>query len=363
MTVVVVGPGTVHGPRPVPGELAAAACAAIDDTQTVVEDRVVDVDALWRIVLGAATGGAAPLVLICPGWWRPARIDRIRRAAGAEHVLRQRHTCYPATADGSVEITEDFVLVRLGGHPVPAIPRLGSAAQIADEVDRLLTVSGPVVIDAAVAVSGAADLAAAIAARTRARGRGVTVIDDHALLRSIPTPRRARPPQRRRVGLALAAGALLATGALLPTGRGSLEPEPPILITEGRVAVHVPAEWTVAKVLDGPGSARLQVISPEHQDAAILLTQSPAGPEPAAVLAAALAGQPPGVFVDFRAEDHRAGRNVMSYREIRPGRTIDWAVSVDRGVRIAVGCQQPIARPDIIRAECDEAIRSARASP
>ncbi|MGU3502932.1 type VII secretion-associated protein [Mycobacterium sp. C31M] len=361
MTVVVVGPGTVHGPRPVPGELAAAACAAIDDGQTVVEDRVVDVDALWRTVLGAATGGAAPLVLICPGWWRPARIDRVRRTAGAEHVLRQRHTCYPA-ADGSVEITEDFVLVRLGGHPVPAIPRLGPAAQIADEVDRLLTVSGPVVIDAAVAVSGAADLAAAIAARTRARGRDATIVDDHVLLRSVPAPRRARPPQRRRVGLALAAGALLATGALLPTGRGSPESSSPTLITEGRVAVQVPADWTVAKVLDGPGSARLQVISPEHRQAAILLTQSPAGPEPAAVLAAALAGQPPGVFVDFRAEDHRAGRNVMSYREIRPGRNIDWAVFVDGGVRIAVGCQQPGDRPDIIRAECDEAIRSARAA-
>ena len=53
--------------------------------------------------------------------------------------------------------------------------------------------------------ASSASRAAAIAARTRARGRDVTVIDDHVLLRSIPTPRRARPPQRRRVGLALAA--------------------------------------------------------------------------------------------------------------------------------------------------------------
>ncbi|MGW0161535.1 type VII secretion-associated protein [Mycobacterium sp. NPDC003323] len=361
MTVVVAGPGTVHGSRPVPADLAETACAAIDDPYAIVDARFVDVDELWRTVLRTATGGAPPEVLICPGWWHPARIDRIRRAApGKGHVVRQRHHCHPAPGHTVVEIAAEFVLVHDAGRTGQAVPRLGDTAATSEAVMARVGAAVAVLVDAPLGVPGAAQLAAAVAARVRSRGGAVTVVDDHTLLREATPPARAPRRHTHRIAATLAAAALPVAGFLVPRTTADVEPTPAVLVTEGAVAVRVPDSWSAVRVVAGGGSPRLQLTSPEHPDAAILLTQSPVAPDWAAVLAATLAAQPAGVFVDFDHPRVVAGREVAAYTEIRTGRAITWAVFVDGPVRIAIGCQQPAQRPDLIRGHCDEAIRSAR---
>lgn len=366
MTTLVVGPGTVLGPRPLPPDLGATACAAIDDHYTLVGDRPVAVDELWRSVLRAAAPGANRLVLICPGWWRPARINRIRRAAaGTQHVVRLRHDCHRTPADALVEITEHFLLVRRGGRPVASIPRPHGTGrtQLAEAVGRHISVGGPVLIDAAIEIPDVLDLADAIAAHCRARGNDITVTDDHVLGRQRPAPRRRSMPRRWWLPAAVSA-AVLATATVSGLRAGPRvvdDAEIGVQVTEGRVSARVPAGWALVRVVAGAGSARLQVISPQDPDAAILIAQSPSTPEPAATLAAALDRQPPGVFGGLHTE-RRAGRDVLSYREIRSGRYIDWSVVLDGPVRIAVGCQQPAANPNSIRARCDEVLGSVRAT-
>lgn len=82
----------------------------------------------------------------------------------------------------------------------------------------------------------------------------------------------------------------------------------------------------------------------------------------AAALEVALVEETDGAFVDFTARGRRAERPVVAYREIRPDRHVAWAVMLDRGLRIAIGCQ---GAPDDAGPEefCDRAIRSARAVP
>ena len=138
----------------------------------------------------------------------------------------------------------------------------------------------------------------------------------------------------------------------------------PVWVVEGRVAVEVPADWKVERVTTGPGSARLQVVSPSDPKAAIHLTQSVVPKQQslataAEVLRNSLAAQPEGVFVDFTVADRQADRAAITYREVRPGHLVDWTVLLDGGVRIAVGCQSARDRgwPAWI---CERAIRSAR---
>ncbi|HEX2213764.1 MAG TPA: type VII secretion-associated protein, partial [Mycobacterium sp.] len=115
------------------------------------------------------------------------------------------------------------------------------------------------------------------------------------------------------------------------------------------------------------GSARLQLVSPSQREVALHVTQSAGTPDQdfatAESLRAALSNEPDGVFVDFNASDVRAGRPAVTYREIRPHRHVAWAVLVDGGVRIAIGCQSAPARGDLVRDVCDRAIRSAHAVP
>jgi type VII secretion-associated protein (TIGR03931 family) len=106
----------------------------------------------------------------------------------------------------------------------------------------------------------------------------------------------------------------------------------------------------------------VQVNSPSKDGDAILLTQSTGQESLAAaaeVLRRALDEQPAGVFVDFTATARRADRTVIGYREIRQERHVEWSVLLDRGVRIAIGCQHAPDRPVPQRA-CEQAIRSAR---
>jgi type VII secretion-associated protein (TIGR03931 family) len=82
----------------------------------------------------------------------------------------------------------------------------------------------------------------------------------------------------------------------------------------------------------------------------------------AETLKIALDAQPDGVFADFVADDREADRPAVTYTEVRSEVAVDWVVVLDRGLRIAIGCQHPRARPAIGPA-CERAVRTAHAIP
>ena len=138
------------------------------------------------------------------------------------------------------------------------------------------------------------------------------------------------------------------------------------LLVEGRVGVMVPAQWVVQRVTSGPGSARVQVVSPTDADIAVHVTQSSLPPhqsheQVAESLRSALRDEPDGVFVDFNPSDRRADQPVVTYREIRADHHITWVVLVDESLRIAIGCQSAPGQEEAVREVCDQAIRSAHA--
>jgi type VII secretion-associated protein (TIGR03931 family) len=141
---------------------------------------------------------------------------------------------------------------------------------------------------------------------------------------------------------------------------------PMTLLVEGRVGVMVPAGWAVVRVTSGPGSARVQVVSPTDADVAVHVTQSSLTPHQshdavAESLRSALSQEPDGVFVEFNPSDRRAGQPVVTYREIRADHHIAWAVLVDDSLRIAIGCESAPGHEEAVREVCDQAIRSAQA--
>lgn len=368
-TVLVIGPGTVSGPNPVPTDIISAAIDAIDDEYVLVDERPVALDELWARLIAVAAGEPADgLLLVCPGWWSEARMNRIRRAAGEhceEPVILRRHDTLRSPAASVVEIAPEFVICRGPALPIAVTPRLGAPDRVAETVAHGVLGAGPVVIDAPVGVAGAAEIAAALAEMLH--GHDVQIVDDAAVVAAFgERPLCGPEPRRHMSGWAVSAGLLLALGMLLGLLRtGEPAERPMTLLTEGRVTVKIPAGWVVRRITDGAGSPRVQAFSPTEEAAAILLTQSVAGPDPARtaeVLQAALALQPPGVFTGLRVDDHRGGRAVLSYVETRTDREIAWAIFLDGHVRIAIGCQQPSSGTEI-RQYCDEAIRSAYATP
>jgi type VII secretion-associated protein (TIGR03931 family) len=138
----------------------------------------------------------------------------------------------------------------------------------------------------------------------------------------------------------------------------------PRVVEEGRIEAQVPGDWTLARVTGGPGSRRLQVTSPADSAVAVHITQSyaPEGTltEAAQLIGQAITGQPAGVFVDLRADARFAGRPAVSYREIRPGRSVNWWIVVAGATRISVGCQSPPGHEDAVRAACEQAVASVR---
>jgi type VII secretion-associated protein (TIGR03931 family) len=138
------------------------------------------------------------------------------------------------------------------------------------------------------------------------------------------------------------------------------------LLVEGRVGVMVPAQWVVQRVTSGPGSARVQIVSPTDADVALHITQSSlpshqSHEQVAEALRDALSHEPDGVFVDFNPSDRRAGQPVVTYGEMRADHHIAWVVLVEESLRIAIGCQSAPGREEAVREVCDAAIRSAHA--
>ena len=164
----------------------------------------------------------------------------------------------------------------------------------------------------------------------------------------------------------MAAGAIAVPAVVALTARVPPAPKdaPGVSVAEGRMAVRIPAHWTVERVTGGPGSRRLRVRPPQDSAIALHLTWSYA-PETtleqtAGVLSRAIAGEIPGVFVDLRVAAEVAGRPAVTYREVRQGRVIAWSVVLAGATRISIGCQSPPGRDADVRAACDEAVRSAR---
>jgi type VII secretion-associated protein (TIGR03931 family) len=375
--VVVVGPATVRGPGAVDAELISVALDCIDDELALVEDRAVPVDQVWRDVLRAAMDGPCDdVVLICPSWWASARVELVRGAArvSAEHVtVRQRvDVLAPSAAvEVGMEVAPELVVMHVADER-HAVARVGAAEAVVEGLVGCLAGRDVVTVDVP---SGVTQFGTEVVRGLRRRGVEVTVVGDHTVVAAAreyqqrtrnewSTWRRLATPRAAVLAGALLAATALTVAAAVP-GTESTEAPAMTWLVEGRVAVEVPAQWAVERVTTGPGSARVQVVSPTNPLSVIHVTQSRVPNEQtldvtAAALGVALAEEPDGVFVDFTARGQRAQRPVVAYREVRADRHVSWAVLLDRGVRIAIGCQ---GAPDDAGPEqfCDLAVRSARA--
>ncbi|MEV0670993.1 type VII secretion-associated protein [Mycobacterium sp. NPDC050441] len=377
-TVVEVGPVTVRGPGPVSAGLAEVAVAGIDDEIALVDDEPVAVSDLWVEVLDAAGAGARALTLVCPTWWTAERCDRVRSAAiDSEVVVMQRvqalSTSLTGTSSVVVEIADELVMV--SGVPAGGVALARHAecdvnpGAVVRAVVGIAGTSAEVVVDAPAEVAGAVTLGNAVVAALRRRGVVVTVADTRTWCDTLVAPdtpvdeQIGRRIRNGKIALcATAASALVLGGIVFAAWNGSADNPSMTVLVEGRVGMQIPADWTARRVTDGPGSARVQVVSPNDPQMMIHLTQSGVGDGTVAdTVGRALQEQPAGVFVDFDPSAVVTARPVVSYREVRTGREIRWAVFVDGAVRIAVGCQSAPGRDEAVLPACEAAIRSAHA--
>jgi type VII secretion-associated protein (TIGR03931 family) len=375
--VVEVGPVTVRGPNHADMEWVSAGIDGIDDELTLIDDSPVDVADVWRTIMDDVVGGATEtLMVVCPTWWASSRVERVRDAAAtAAHdvvVLRRAQALRDGLADRPatvVEIAPEFVVVSSPGVKL----RVAMRGDI-DAVLAAIPASTAVLLDGP---EGACPLVRAIGDRLRANGVDATVIDRDWVRRSVEAlwagDPEARPPVKRFgrasavvAGTLVSAAVLCGGFAVRGDGQGSATNMPMTLLVEGRVAVMVPAQWKVQRVTSGPGSARVQVVSPDDANVALHVTQSSLAPpqsqeQMAESLRSALSQEPDGVFVEFNPSDRRADRPVVTYREIRAEHHIAWFVLIDTSLRIAIGCQSMPGHEEVVREVCDQAIRSAHA--
>jgi type VII secretion-associated protein (TIGR03931 family) len=403
--VVEVGPNNIRqlccgGGVVDDNEMVRVAFDSMDDPVTLIDLRPVTVDSLWRTVLGShACGSSDRTILVHPSWWAPTRIDLVSAAAvvlAAEVVLRPRSwlliqasSLESQHATVVVEIADCFVVIT--GVAVVAETRRGEPERVVEAVIRsvremTLGVAAAVVIDAPSTVGGAGALAAMIAdGLLDSDGISAVQVDD-AHLKELAgyiiqdesstceshSTEAARPGCRRHRGPVLVAVLLIVAvfgmvGVLtlrrhpVPVGDGT----PTTFLVEGHVALQVPAQWPMQRVVAGPGSARVQVTSPSDPEVALHVTQSQVAiatlSATAESLKHAIDAQPTGVFVDFNPVGTSAGRPAVTYREVRSGHDIQWIVLVDKAVRISIGCQSRHGQDDAVRQVCDLAVRSARA--
>jgi type VII secretion-associated protein (TIGR03931 family) len=179
--------------------------------------------------------------------------------------------------------------------------------------------------------------------------------------------------RRTRRGAAVLTGALVSAATLCggfamqnDTPDPVADDMPLTLLVEGRLGVKVPAQWVVERITSGPGSARVQIVSSQHPDIALHITQSSIPRHHTWEMAAeslrqALNEQPLGVFVDFNPADRRVDRPAVTYQEMRADHHIQWVVLVDDALRIAIGCQSAPGREQLVRDACDQAVQSAHA--
>ena len=378
--VVEVGPATVRGPRPAAQNVVATALGCIDDDIAVLDEAPVAVPAIWREVFRTVLPDEHDAtVLVCPTWWPKTRVERVREAAAARSAkvsVLQRADVLGGGVPGVttvVEIAPEFVVIARAGDVVTADPRLGDTTDIARSVADHVGPSTSVLVDAPVGVVGGTELADAITKCLRSDGLVVTTVHPDQVLRSsreprtqrqhAPTPPRPRAEKSASFAALAVSVVLLCLGLAFGTDEADPVPIPTTLLVEGRVALKVPALWAVQRITSGPGSARVEVMAPDNS-IALLVTQSQVRESEtlsstSATLRSALDGEQAGVFSQFKPEDRRADRPVVTYRELRGGRQTDWAVFVDGTLRIAVGCQSPPGDEEAVRHVCEEAIRSA----
>ncbi|MCT7658115.1 type VII secretion-associated protein [Mycobacterium deserti] len=378
--VVTVGPWTIAGPDSADPVMVSVALACIDDDLALLDDRPVAIDEVWQKVLGAVAGGGVDtLVLVCPAWWSSSRTERVQAAAGAvaqsvvvlkrAQVLRMGLAAHQAAI---VEIAPEFT----------AVTRYSVSSFIAhsegpDAVVAAVGAARAVVLDAPDCVVAAEALSAAVGDRLRSAGINVTLADTASVQRAAQTvrthhhcdwavaARRSRTTRHTAVLAGLVSAAALCGGFAVRSGEAPSLGTPMALLAEGRIGVMVPAEWTVERITSGPGSARIQLVSPNDPELALHITHANGvtqidGTTTAQSLRASLDDEPEGVFVDFNPSDRRAGRDAVTYREVRNDRQVDWTVLTEDTVRIAVGCQSAPGREGRMREICDEAIRSSR---
>jgi type VII secretion-associated protein (TIGR03931 family) len=377
-----VGPGTVRTLHPGSGPaadpvLVEAVLDAGAEPLALLDDRPVATGALWRTLFESLLDGAGAVQLVHPSWWSPRRAATVADAARSvvdtvttspRHGLLHRGGVF-------VEIGPDFVAI--GDHEGvnETETRWAAVDDVADAVAcRVGADGGAVHIDAPLGVPGAGALGSLIARRLHSAGRTVRQLADHELCSAATRSARSRPvamppagpARRRRVPTAAVATAAVVMTAIAvggvaasrQTGISATE------LVEGRVAVRIPADWSVQRITGGPGSARVQVVSPVDPGAMLHITQSRVPTADLAATADALRSaadaQPPGVFVDFNPDDRRAGRPAVTYRELRPGHDIRWAVVMAGRLRISIGCQSAPGHADHVEAACEQAVRSAR---
>jgi type VII secretion-associated protein (TIGR03931 family) len=382
--VVEVGPAAVRGPRAARRCVVEAALECLDDDIAIVDEAAVAVDALWREVFRTVLpNDCVAAALVCPGWWPAERLERIRRAATtatANVTVARRADVLAGGAAGTstiVEVAPEVVVVTRAGTVVAATPRLGRTSDIARSVVSHIDRASTVLVDAPPGVAGATETAAAITDLLRPAGVSAVIADLERVRRAadLPRPRREFPPDPPRwarekpaavAGLGLSLVVASVCVALVIGGDRTPPASNPVTsLVEGRVALNVPALWSIRRITSGAGSARVEVTAPDGS-MAVLVTQarvqeSETLAATAVALRAALDDQDADVFGAFDADGRRADRPVVTYREVRGARQIDWSVMVDGAVRIAVGCQSAPDAEDSVRDVCDEAIRSAHA--
>ncbi len=375
--VVEVGPQTVRGRDSAPRDWISVAMECVDDEFALLEGRLVEVRRLWSDLLEVVAGECPEtLVLVFPTWWSSARVQLVTDAAdsfAAEVVVLQRASTL--RVDGAttvVELSEEFVVIAAPAAEIKVLPR--RKCDIAGHLAAgYLGVATEVLIDVPAEVSPPPP---ALTARLRGDGIPVAHSDRQRMVGAVSAglPDRGLPDSvgaqvRSRRIAAVLVGVMVALAAV---GGGwaaqALSGQPPadpstVLLVEGRVAVRVPARWAVKRITSGPGSARLRVSAPTGDSTALHLTQSAGAAsatiaEVAETLQHALDAEPPGVFADMDATGSVGGRPAGTYRELRAGSETRWAVVIEGAIRVAIGCQGPPGRPDIIRDACVRAIES-----
>lgn len=365
---------------------AAATLEWIDEPVALVEGRPVAVPELLRCVL-TCPATVESMEIIHPSWWSARRLAVVTAAARGlveDVVTRRRSRLLFDAFQASVVVEIAERLVAVTGADITAEPRIGSPDEVAAAVAGRVLAAVPddgapaVVIDTPTEVGGAAALATMIAERLPAEVE-VVVSNELPAIRVVEPPaalaqaREPAPEPSPRLGRRRLPAAIVATLGVVALGLFAHHDPPPApgtpaaYLVEGRVTVQVPADWSVRRVTAGPGSARVEAASPTDARLMLHVTQAPAAGETLAAVAEPLQralqladAETPGVFVGFDPAGSSAGRPAVTYREVRDDHYVDWAVLVDRAVRIGIGCQSGPGGDDALRPVCEQAVRSAR---